>query len=260
MEDFFRRHDLQPLVQTEKLDAGKRVLQRVRTSTSVVRLGMRSCASEHSFHASLPGSVQRRSRIAPPAQADVLGGHNRIRFCVRPFSYCKTNVAGARGRVPSTTPPLLVFRHDIPRHACLTRHVGAYVRTTHVLAQCVHGRVCLYRTTMCNAPVASNRAWTFTPSSCARRTKGKPCSMSARTAGACRFLHSLRADGLGSQYMHLMLHTHSSFCIDSVCSSRREVSRHSSTGGQLRCPWTLRVPTRTHHIWFDSVLFGSAGS
>ena len=30
MEDYLKRHDLTPLVQTEKLDAGKRVLQRVR--------------------------------------------------------------------------------------------------------------------------------------------------------------------------------------------------------------------------------------
>ena len=38
MEDFFRRHDLQPLVQAEKLDAGKRVLQRVRRSALRMRL------------------------------------------------------------------------------------------------------------------------------------------------------------------------------------------------------------------------------
>jgi hypothetical protein len=30
MADFFRRYDLKPLVGVEKLDAGKRVLQRVR--------------------------------------------------------------------------------------------------------------------------------------------------------------------------------------------------------------------------------------
>jgi hypothetical protein len=29
MEDFFQRHDIEPLVRTEKLDAGERVLQKV---------------------------------------------------------------------------------------------------------------------------------------------------------------------------------------------------------------------------------------
>jgi hypothetical protein len=38
MEDFFKRYHLEPLVRTNKLDAGERVLQKVRRSDSLVHL------------------------------------------------------------------------------------------------------------------------------------------------------------------------------------------------------------------------------
>lgn len=55
MEDFFRRYDLEPLVKTENLDAGKRVLQKV-----CEMLPVRSALSWFKYLASVCVALTRR--------------------------------------------------------------------------------------------------------------------------------------------------------------------------------------------------------
>lgn len=49
MQDFFRRHGITPLVQSDNLDAGKRVLQRVRSRSNAMTPVSRH-SSSYSLH------------------------------------------------------------------------------------------------------------------------------------------------------------------------------------------------------------------